>query len=56
MLLRQPIFDFQVWDAGKFGVIRGYEDQVQGAGVGGDQEVVGTDGFAARFEPVANGR
>jgi hypothetical protein len=45
-MLREPVFDGQSRYAGELTFIVGYHDEIEGSGMGGDQQVIVADGLA----------
>jgi hypothetical protein len=51
---RQPVLYRKARYSGKLAQVVGHQRQAQGAGVGGDKQIVRTDGPARALQPVAN--
>lgn len=45
-LLNEPVFDAQSGYTGKFTLVMGYHDEIEGSGMGRDKQVVMADGLA----------
>ena len=45
-LLNEPVFDGQSRYTGKFTLVMGYHDEIEGSGMGRDKQVVMADGLA----------